>query len=57
MASSFIQNICVLITEQSIKIMLYDGEDGGMRKILLNPIIIQFQLSFCVSVQFRLCIM
>jgi hypothetical protein len=26
--------ICVLVTEQPIKIMLYDGEGGGMRKIV-----------------------
>jgi len=42
LASSFIQNICVFTTAMSIKIMLGDGEDGDMRKILLTHIKIQF---------------
>lgn len=36
LASSCIQNICVFITAMSVKIMLGDGEDGVMRKILLT---------------------
>jgi len=36
LASSFTQNICMFTTAMSITIMLGDGEDGVMRKIV-NP--------------------